>query len=313
MAKLTPLTDNKVIAIKKPDFTITVPEELTGKFTRDEWKVFGHLCNLNPTLDRLSEPTFLKNVAKCIDATSNGKFGDFTSDPLKMTSHPLYLKWSAYYQKIKDDKKAYNKEHPEEVEARTLKNKELNAKYGFAIQGNKKEPLQSYTLEPEGLFPGRPGAPDMGLWKEATDLSQVIVNTNHPDELPVLIENGVEVKYDWKHKWNPEHHYAAVYPVVVGVPGEKPFSVTRKKIMFGAKSSIKKEGQKLKYQAGEQLMDKVDDIMNAIEDSLKKEPDSIAVACYMLFKKGIRIGAKKETKKTDAEKNETKKSAKKAE
>lgn len=294
MAKTKDLTSIEAYGIKIPA-VLPLPESLEGKFTRDEWKVFGHFCNKNPELDCMKEPTYLKNVAKCIKATANGKLDDVIKDPLKMTSHPLYKQWQAYYQNIKDEKALLRKD-PEWSAKNKAHNEEMKELYGFALVDGVKEPLQSYMLEPEGIFPGRPGAPDAGLWKEATVIEDVIVNTNSKT-LPVKINPDDTIEdYEWKTIWRPDYHYVAKYPVIVGVPGQKPYSVTKKKVMFSPQSSIKKEGQEIKYKAADNLMKESADLIKQLLDELKTNPTPVTVALYCLFFKGIRIGEKKPTK-----------------
>lgn len=293
--ELTPLKDEvKLPAIRVPA-VLPLPEDLVGRFTRDEWKVFGHFCNKNPELDCMSDPTFLRNVAKCIKATANGKLDDVIRDPLKMTSHPLYKKWSAYYQDIKD-KKALERKDPK-VKARTkARNECLKSKYGFCTVDGVQEPLQSYALEPEGIFPGRPGSPDAGLWKEATDIAEVVVNAKTFSPKLLVGDDDTEHIYSWTLSFNPENHYAARYPVRVGVPGEKPTSVQWKKIMFSAKASCKKEGQQKKYDASEVLIDNIVPLMDKIVRDCEENPTATSIALYLLFTKGIRIGNAKPTK-----------------
>ena len=272
--ELTPLKDEvKLKAIRVPA-VLPLPEDLVGRFTRDEWKVFGHFCNKNPELDCMSDPVYLRNVAKCIKATANGKLDDVIRDPLKMTSHPLYKKWSAYYQGIKD-KKALERKDPKVKAATKARNETLKAKYGTCEVDGVEEPLQSYALEPEGIFPGRPGSPDAGLWKEATDIAEVVVNAK--TFLPKLLigDDDTEHTYSWNLSFNPENHYAARYPVRVGVPGEKPTSVQWKKIMFSAKASCKKEGQQKKYDASEVLIDNIVPLMDKIVRDCEENPLSL--------------------------------------
>ena len=294
MAKTKDLQSIQAFGIKVPA-VLALPEELEGRFTRDEWKVFGHFCNKNPELPCMTEPTYLKNVAKCIKATANGKLDDVIKEPLKMTSHPLYKQWQKYYQNIKDEKALLRKD-PKWSAANKEHNEGMKKLYGFAIVDGREEPLQSYMLEPEGIYAGRPGSPDNGMWKEATVLSDVVVNTNS-ESLPVLINpDDTTEAYDWRVIWNPTYHYVAKYPVIVGIPGQKPFSKTMKKVMFSAQSSIKKEGQEIKYANADNLMKQSADLIQKLLKELKTNPTPTTVALYCLFFKGIRIGEKKATK-----------------
>ena len=110
------------------------------------------------------------------------------------------------------------------------------------------------------------------------------------------MQNDNLIEFDFKREWDGKNHYAARYPVRVGVPGQKPVIESMKKIMFAAGSSVKKEGQLKKYSAGDLLLDHSKEIISKIEKDLKTKPDSTVVALYILFKKGIRIGDKKATR-----------------
>lgn len=292
--KLSELENIEIKVIEVPEL-IQVPEEVKDKFTRDEWKVFGALCNTNPALDCMENPIWIKNVMKCMKALDpEKKLESVWSDPTVkgLATNPSVKKWRAYYQSIKDKKAAFRKtpEYAKQNEAR----KESRKPYMIALVNGKEEPLQSFTLEPEGIYPGRPGSPDAGLWKEAVNLKEVVVNSN--TKTPMLMQNDNLIAFDFKREWDGKNHYAARYPVRVGVPGQKPVIESMKKIMFAAGSSVKKEGQLKKYSAGDLLLDHSKEIISKIEKDLKTKPDSTVVALYILFKKGIRIGDKKATR-----------------
>lgn len=291
--KLENLKSVELPAIEIPE-TLGVPNELKDKFTYNEWKVFGAFCNKNPELPCMTEKIYLKNVALCINATSNGKLDEVTKDPFKMTSHPFYKKWQAYYQNIKDEKAAMRKE-PSFKEANAKRNADRKAKYGFALVNGVKEPLQSWALEPEGIYQGRPGSPDTGLWKSVDDVSLVKVNSN--GKAPLLIQGDKVISdYNWQMEFDPTHHYAAAYSTYIGIPGKKPVVKIEKHIMFGANSSIKKEGQAKKYAAADDLMKESSNLIKDLLKGLKEDPTSTKVALYVLFFKGIRIGHKTETR-----------------
>ena len=97
--------------------------------------------------------------------------------------------------------------------------KESRKPYMIALVNGKEEPLQSFTLEPEGIYPGRPGSPDAGLWKEAVNLKEVVVNSN--TKTPMLMQNDNLIEFDFKREWDGKNHYAARYPVRVGVVPEE--------------------------------------------------------------------------------------------
>ena len=292
-ADLDPLKSLEVYGIEIPA-PLEMPKDVQGKFTYEEWKVFGAMCNKNPELMKEKDAIYLRNLAKCIKATANGKLDDVIKDPLNMIKHPLYLKYSAYYQNIKDQKAALRKDPSWKAsnDARVALRKQ---KYGSCLLDGELAPLQSFTIEPEGIFEGRPGSPDQGLWKTVCDPSEIVVNTNST-KLPVFIVNEKEVPFTGSTIWEPTYHYAAVYPTYIGVPGQKPVSKKMAKIMFGAQSKVKKQGQSKKYEAGEALMGESAKLIKQLTDGLVKDPTPTKVAIYCLFFKGIRIGHKDPTR-----------------
>ena len=170
--------------------------------------------------------------------------------------------------------------------------------------------MQSWVVEPEGIYAGRPGCPYAGYWKSAVTAEDVVLNVSS-EKRPVLIEGDQIIDYvnpetqesKWHNEWRPESHHLADYPSVIGVPGPdgkmiKVYSSTRKKIMFSAKSSVKQEGQKKKYDAGAELGDAYKDIINVVNQELKTSDPKVlgtTIAVFLLFQKGIRIGEKKPT------------------
>ena len=271
-------------------------------------RIFGDFCRKNPELPCMQDELYIKHVFECIEAAGGPDYltkSRHCKLPEFVKEDPEIQKWRKWYadtKAAKDADKAGKEKNKE-------KNKIRKDKYGYAIVDGKKEPLQSWVLEPEGIYAGRPGCPYTGYWKSAVTAEDVILNTNS-EKHPLLIQDGEEIKYInkegkslWHNEWRPESHHCADYPSVIGVPNAKGgmikvYSSTRKKIMFSAKSSVKQEGQIKKYEAGAELGESYGKVLKAVQSDFtsKKSKDlGTTIAVFLLFEKGIRIGEKKAT------------------
>lgn len=258
-------------------------------------RIFGAFCRINPELPCMEDNKFIKRVFTCIKNAGGKDFISNNPDLISFVKKDKEIqKWRNWYQEEKDKKAEYRKSHKEEIKKENAERKE---KYGIAIVNGEEEPLGSWIVEPEGIFFGRGDSPLSGLWKQAVTEEDVIVNTNSKN-LPIVIKNKKETNLkNYKVEWNPEAHVAASYKISVGYPNEKgiiekPASTIYKNIMFGASSSIKKEGQEKKYKAASVLGEAYEKILKQVEkDFLEKKNLSTAVAVYILFEKGIRIGS----------------------
>ena len=306
--KLEPMESLEFKAVEIPAL-IPVPPFADGTLLYN--RIFGDICRKNPELPCMQDNDYLKHVFECYFAaggklTTDSGVTRFDTDWVQyMKTDSTVQKWRKWYADVKAAKDA----DKEGKEKNKEKNKARKEKYGFALVDGKEEPLQSWVVEPEGIYQGRPGCPYAGYWKAAVTAKDVVLNTNSK-KLPMLIQEGEETNYVdkegnslWHNEWRPESHHCADYPSVVGIPnasGEmiKTFSSERKKIMFSSQSSIKKEGQSKKYDAGANLGKAYPLIMNKLkEDFEKKEPNQLGtqIAVFLLFEKGIRIGEKKAT------------------
>lgn len=304
--KLEPMKSLEFAAVEVPGL-IPVPPFADGSLLYN--RIFGDFCRRNPELPCFQDENWIKHVFECIEAAGGPDWltkSRHLNLPAFVNEDPEIKKWRVWYAEVKAAKDA-DKEGKEKTKEANKLRKE---KYGFAIVDGKKEPLQSWVLEPEGIYAGRPGCPYAGYWKMAVTADDVVLNTNS-EKHPVLISGDEVINYvdpktkksKWHNEWRPESHHCADYPSIVGVPNAqggmiKVYSSTRKKIMFSAKSSVKTEGQMKKYDAGAELGESYGKILENVKNDFnsKKAKDlGTVIAVFLLFEKGIRIGEKKAT------------------
>lgn len=304
--KLEALKSVEVKGIKVPK-RVEVPDFADANKLSD--RIFGAFCKINPELACMEDEVFIKNVFTCIKAAGGEDYlakSRYCKLPAFVKEDPKINKWREWYAKAKVEKAAYSAAHKDEIKAA----KEEFAKlYGNVVLNGVEEPLQSCTVEPEGIYPGRGDSPLRGYWKFEHVPEDIKVNTNS-ENLPVLIRVGeddgdeevVETTDKWNISWNPNAHFAAQYNNLVGIPNPdgsvKTLKATKyKMIQFAATSSVKKEGQSKKYAAASDLGKAYDKIITAVKKDFEKARNddkvadlSTAIAVFMLFEKGIRIG-----------------------
>lgn len=261
-------------------------------------RIFGAFCRINPELPCMEDKRFIKNVFTCIKEAGGEDFTKNTDLVSFVKTDKEIQKWRNWYQVEKNKKAEYRKVHKDEIKK---ENDERKIKYGKALVDGIEEPLQSWIVEPEGIFFGRGDCPYTGMWKKAINEEDVIVNTNSK-KLPIVIRNKTEFNSkNYKIEWNPNNHSCATYKILIGIPNEageihKIKHTSYKNIMFGNTSSIKKEGQSKKYEAASVLGDYYEKILKQIDSDFAKNKNlDTATAVYLLFQKGIRIGQKNPT------------------
>lgn len=294
--KLQDLKSIELKAIEIPE-RISTPDWVDNNILYN--RIFGAFCRINPELSCMEDKRFIKNVFTCIRESGGKDLLTNNSDLVNFVKKDKEIqKWRNWYQTQKDIKVEYRKIHKDEIKK---ENEERKEKYGFAIVNGIREPLQSWILEPEGIFFGRGDCPYSGMWKKETSIEDVIVNTNSKN-LPIVIKDKKEINLkNYKVSWDPTNHTCATYKILIGVPNKdeniiKPKHTVYKNIMFGSTSSIKKEGQSKKYNAASVLGKSYEKILKQIEKDFNnnKNLDTV-IAVYMLFQKGIRIGQRNPT------------------
>lgn len=293
--KLESLKSIELKAIEFPE-KVQTPEWVDNNKLSN--RIFGAFCRINPELPCMEDKRFIKNVFTCIKEAGGKDFTKNTDLVNFVKTDKEIKKWRDWYQKEKDKKAEYRKTHKDEIKK---ENDERKLKYGKALVDGIEEPLQSWIVEPEGIFFGRGDCPYTGMWKKAISEEDIIVNTNSK-KLPTVIRDKKEVNSKkYKVEWNPNNHSCATYKILIGIPNKvgeivKVKHTSYKNIMFGATSSIKKEGQSKKYEAASVLGDYYEKILKQIAINFKNNKDlDTVIAVYLLFQKGIRIGQKNPT------------------
>lgn len=303
------LEDLKSVEVKAIEVPAKIPVPPFANSDRLADRIFGALCRINPELPCMEDNVFLKRVFTCISSAGGDEYLPTTKD---VGSHmnPDYVdwlktnktvaKWRKWYAEEKERKTAYNNAHTEERKKDSESRKE---KYGFAIVNGEPDAFATgYALEPEGIYAGRGDSPAAGYWKVATEPVDVVVNTNSKN-LPIILEvqpdgSRVEKTFKWNTKWDPTAHVAATYTVQTGIPTadgtlKKVVKTSYKGFAF---SSTRKEGQEKKYAAGAELGKAYNAILKQVDSDLTKEVNvNTAIAVFLLFEKGIRIGSKSAT------------------
>lgn len=287
--KLNALNSVEIKAIEFPE-RISVPNWANKDNLAD--RIFGAFCRINPELPCMENKKFIKNVFTCIKSAGGKDFISGNDDLVTFVkTNKEIAEWRSWYEAEKIAKAAFRKTHKDEIKK---ENDERKALYGTALVNGVEEPLQSWIVEPEGIFFGRGDSPINGFWKVETVPEDVVLNTNSKNLPEIIINKKAEKKSDWNVDWNPNAHFAATYNLKIGIPGTngrlKTIKSTKyKMIAFGANSSIKKEGQSKKYAAASELASVSEKLSKVVYEKCLKG-NCTAIALYILMNKGIRIG-----------------------
>lgn len=295
--KIMKLEALKSIELKAIEFPERVPVPNWANKNNLADRIFGAFCRINPELPCMQDKKFIKNVFICIKSAGGKDLISGNNDLVTFVkTNKEIAEWRAWYEAEKVAKAAFRKVHKDEIKK---ENDERKAKYGIALVNGVEEPLQSWIVEPEGIFFGRGDSPINGLWKIETTPSDIIINTNSKNLPQIIQDKKVSNKTDWKVEWNPDNHSAAVYNLNIGIPDAngklKTIKSTKyKMIAFGANSSIKKEGQSKKYAAASELANVSEKLRKAVNEACLRKSNT-AIALYILMNKGIRIGSPEAT------------------
>ena len=270
----------------KPErWLIQTEKTSTIEMSEALYEMVYRFCQLNPELDCFKDKVWVGNAMKCVAAQMKIDGYDCAHDH-PLTDIKFVAKMREHFAQAKEEKKAYNAAHKAEVKAEAEARKQQRLRENVCLLNGKEEPIGGWTLEGSSFFPGRGNCPVKGYWKPAAKLSDLTIN---------WISNKPAPQGQWKVDSDPKRHSIATYEIGVGIPGEKPLRTAQKKIMFGAASSVKDESNKKKYASSADLEKYYNKIMKdctaKISAPLKNKKEwSIALAEYILFSTGIRIG-----------------------
>jgi DNA topoisomerase-1 len=194
---------------------------------------------------------------------------------------PLLKSMRATQVQESEAKKAYNKEHKEEIKQEKEARK---AKYGFATLNGKQEPLGNIMIEMPGFFISR-GSKLMGRWKYRVQPEDVIIN---------WVSNKPAPKAPAGHHWkkveaNKNALQIVKYTENIGNIYDHP-----KKILFAATSSTKQNADQKKFEKALKLIKDWDKMEKLIEKGLKskdKKEQECALIAYLIKTTSIRVGS----------------------
>ena len=273
-----PLCDEDEVAARLHKMSCNAP------YTGLPFRMLYAYARINPELEHKHNPKFQKRFFEAF-------VSEMPSDAGKHFPEDYQTLLDAMYQvslQLKEEKAAYNKAHKEEIKAAKEAEKE---QFGFAIVNGNKEPLGGYVIEPEAIFFGRGDSPFNGYWKYAVTPEDIEINYIGDGEAPKAPEG-----HHWKAVVaDPDRHEVATYHIRIGTKNHTVSS--RKKIQFGATSSLKNEADKLKFDNAAKLSDCFDQIMSKAMANLSSNNPidaQTAALVWLIANTGIRVGSDKE-------------------
>lgn len=227
---------------------------------------------------------FNKNFYTCLYQTLPEKLKNksFPKDYM-----PLLKEMFKDNEKLKESKKAFQKEHKAELEKQKEEMKEM---YGFAMLDGKKQPLGAYLIEGPGIFIQRGEGPILGMWKYRTKPEDITINFVGSKEKEPKAPQG----HHWKEvEHNKNAMHIAIYKVNIGNITEKI-----KEIRFGNNSDVKADADKKKFAKAAKLLRHMKEMEAHIRNGLESKDEKrkqCAVACWLIQNTGIRVGGEKDT------------------
>ncbi|XP_062024228.1 DNA topoisomerase 1 alpha-like [Rosa rugosa] len=198
---------------------------------------------------------------------------------------PIYEWWC----QEKEKKKQMSMEEKKAVKEEKLKQEE---KYKWATIDGVKEEVQSFRVEPPGLFRGRGEQPQSGRLKRRIVPSDITINIGKDapvPECPIPGKSWKQIRHDNTVSW------LACW--------DDPISEEKTKyVMLGGSSSLRGQSDKDKFEKARELKDYINDIRTAYTRAFtipSKEDGAnlnrqIAVATYLIDRFALRAGNKKD-------------------
>eukprot|EP00042_Codosiga_hollandica_P030051 m.170513 g.170513 ORF g.170513 m.170513 type:complete len:493 (-) comp53255_c0_seq2:150-1628(-) len=188
----------------------------------------------------------------------------------------------AFYDNRRQAKKEATKE---EKEARKAKEKELIAKYGYAMLDGHREKLANFRIEPPGLFRGRGDHPKMGMLKQRVLPEQITINIG---------QGAVVPEPPAGHKWKEVKHDNTVTWIANWIENVQQ---QNKYVMFNADSRMKGRNDMKKFDVARELKKKLPTIRANYQEALcSKEmlERQRATSLYLIDKLALRAGGEKD-------------------
>lgn len=232
--------------------------------------------------DYVKDEVFNKNFFKCFKHDLPEEFikNEFPAD---------YMSVLTLMKADQEKEKELKKAEPKEVkDARKEENARIKEEYGFAIVDGKKQPLNTYILEPEGIYMGRGASPLRGMWKYALTPEDVEINYIGPKENCPKAPDG----HEWKNVLQNKKSFTAGYFYInIG-----NYYTERKGLGFGALSDSKQKADIKKFNKAKKLSKNWDSmekhILAGIKSKDKKEQQA-ALISWLILRTGIRVGTEK--------------------
>lgn len=221
--------------------------------------------------------TYRKNFYSCLkdELTPAQQAYEFPKDFMSLINN-MFDK----IQVLKEEAAQYRKDNKEKIKAEKEAMKE---KYGYAMLDGQRQPLGAYQIEPPGIMIARGDSKVLGLWKYRTQPEDVIINFVGPKADVPKAPDG----HRWKEvECNTNAFVIAKYEVNLG-----NIVKTRKKVMFGANSSVKTNADQKKFDKAIVLLKNWDKMQKHIVNGMKGKTQEVALISYLVQTTGIRIGS----------------------
>lgn len=244
------------------------------------FRMLYHYSRINPELpNKKGDKIFEKHFYESLSSVDKSLAGKRFPEDFKSLVDDMY----SASEKIKEEKKAYNKAHAKE---RKEKSAAIKSKYGIVRVNGKDEEIAGYMLEAEGIFFGRGNSPFNGYWKFAVEPEDVAINWISDKPAPTAPKG-----HHWKSvDHDGDRHEIATYNIKIGT-ATKTLDTRRKKIQFSPNSTFKKEAEQSKYAKTSHLVKRYDDFCKYINEGLSDpSTEQQAFVAWLIQQTGIRIG-----------------------
>ena len=226
--------------------------------------------------DYVKDSVFQKNFWK--------DFKKLLPSELKQTKFPADWDFTSIYDYIQI-KKEEKKNRPKEEKKQEKEDREARkAYYGKAILNGKEVDLGNYAVEIPGLFMGRGKHPSRGSIKRRIQPEDVVINCSLLKDIPEPPDG---------HKWKDVIENKNALETCWWV---ETVTGARKRVLFGATSSVKQSADKKKFEKAIQFANNMKAVNDHIDKNLisrSKETRKIATVCKLISILSIRVGDEK--------------------
>lgn len=193
-------------------------------------------------------------------------------------------------------KKEMDKAAKKAVEARK---EELRNQYGYVTIDDEYVKLDGFRIEPPGIFKGRGAHARKGMIKRRINPEDVILNLGEKAAVPKPSSAVDDEAFYIKGKWRDIVHDHNKQWIAAW---DDPLSNKRKYIWVGKESTIRKEGDKTKFDLARGLkyyIKHLRELVNHDLHSKELKTRQLAVATYLIDKLALRNGNEKDKDEAD--------------